>query len=905
MLAIQFKDVWEMYRIRFNVSGSARWENFWALKGINFELEKGGILGVVGENGAGKSTILKLIAGMITPDRGEAVVSGKVSGLLELGAGFQPELTGMENIKLLASLFGAGRGSIEDKKEEIAGFADLGKFIYAPVKCYSQGMFVRLAFAVAVHMDPDIFLIDDTLAVGDEFFQRKCIRKIFEIKETGKTIVFVSHDMAMLSRLCKRALFLKDGRIVEDNLVDKVLPLYTRTVGKREGVGVLTKGELSCVFNNGRLFLNLRDQLLTPNSGAYTTLLIKNKWYSSLSADWHVETRLDNKLVARGEFYQLGLVETWRLELTDKGYIQWDVEMESKEPLQIEEGYLNLTLTDQYTRWLTSLERGEFAPITTDNKNWEPLLEGYTFRRCIGVMAEKSLKDKIPSLVFEQSGERAGNHAQIFNTDYLTHSRVLQYKLGGLANGPMAQADRFIYFSGKLMLDIADVEQYVTDIGEEFALIEGPLRMKFDRGRCVLTWNGASLTKVGHIETFLFNGGKSYSSSMARWEFKKEEDNKLIARGRWQGLPMVLIYTIELTRDNSFLLNVDVELQESLRIEEQYLRLSASEFYAGWFCGGEDNIFPPEFLEEREDVLKRCVSTGAVGLRSPDPKYPSIHLSFSKELNNFAKIFNSDLHHRARILEVARVEPEGTAAFAPGRYSCFRVKAEIRENSDGEKFLEDSRQELGNGKLRFVFDKGRARIFFKGTELTKKLGLYTSLRSGNRWYDSVSCAAWKVEEKTGDTIKVEGSWLNLPVKQRWSLKFKDDAFIDLDITMKVEREIGVDRLQTNVMLSEMYSRWKTDKEVSAFPLFKDGINDDWDCVHIAQGASIGVLGQKDKEVLPEVILSPSAPCPGWVLNIVNSDMNHRGRVLQYLNAANTILAAGVYPYFSGRVIVRP
>jgi ABC-type polysaccharide/polyol phosphate transport system ATPase subunit len=172
---------------------------------------------------------------MLRPDRGEIRVLGKVSGLLELGAGFQPELTGRENLYLNARLFGLSQNQIDEKYEEIVNFANIGKFINAPVKCYSQGMVVRLAFAIAIHMDPDILLIDDTLAVGDEYFQRKCIKKIFQIKEQGKTIIFVTHDMNMLSRLCRRALFLKEGRIVKDDIVDKVIPLYTQIIGQEKG----------------------------------------------------------------------------------------------------------------------------------------------------------------------------------------------------------------------------------------------------------------------------------------------------------------------------------------------------------------------------------------------------------------------------------------------------------------------------------------------------------------------------------------------------------------------------------------------------------------------------------------------------------------------------------------------
>ena len=166
MEQIVFNDLWGMYRIKFVVDRKPTWENFWALKGLTFKINQGEAVGIIGENGAGKSTVLKMIAGMLKPDRGHVKVLGKISGLLELGAGFQTELTGSENIYLIAGLFGSSPSQIESIYDDIVSFADIGKFINAPVKCYSQGMFVRLAFAIAINMDSDILLIDDTL-VGD------------------------------------------------------------------------------------------------------------------------------------------------------------------------------------------------------------------------------------------------------------------------------------------------------------------------------------------------------------------------------------------------------------------------------------------------------------------------------------------------------------------------------------------------------------------------------------------------------------------------------------------------------------------------------------------------------------------------------------------------------------------
>ncbi|MBU1870080.1 MAG: ABC transporter ATP-binding protein, partial [Candidatus Omnitrophica bacterium] len=367
MAIIQFKDVWEMYRINFIIDGRSTWDNFWALKELTFNIEKGETVGIIGENGAGKSTILKLIAGMLKADRGEVIVSGRVSGLLELGSGFQPELTGKDNIYLNASLFGLKKDEIEKKYEEIVSFVDIGRFIHAPVKCYSQGMFVRLAFAIAIHVDPDILLIDDSLSVGDEYFQRKCIKKIFEIKEQGKTIIFVTHDMNMLSRLCDRAIFIKEGRIVKDDSKDKVIPLYSQMVGEGRGVAVLNRGSLSLVFNNGRLLLNWKNKLITPNSGAHTVLRIADVWYHSSQADWQVSRESENKIVCIGTFYHLAIKQIWEIELLGSLDINIDIEIYSQQDAYIQEGSMSILLSCEYNKWLTSLESGDFPNIEHHN----------------------------------------------------------------------------------------------------------------------------------------------------------------------------------------------------------------------------------------------------------------------------------------------------------------------------------------------------------------------------------------------------------------------------------------------------------------------------------------------------------------------------------------------------------
>ena len=200
--------------------------DYYALNGISFEVGKGEVVGIVGRNGSGKSTILKILTGVLSPTGGEVQIEGKVAALLELGAGFNMEYTGMQNIYLNASMMRVGREEIEKKIPEILAFADIGDYINQPVKTYSSGMFVRLAFAVAINVDPDILIVDEALAVGDARFQLKCMEKFTEFVQMGKTILFVTHDVNAVKRFCSRAIWINQGELILDGNTDEVTDRY-------------------------------------------------------------------------------------------------------------------------------------------------------------------------------------------------------------------------------------------------------------------------------------------------------------------------------------------------------------------------------------------------------------------------------------------------------------------------------------------------------------------------------------------------------------------------------------------------------------------------------------------------------------------------------------------------------
>ncbi|MBU9724621.1 ABC transporter ATP-binding protein [Diplocloster modestus] len=243
MHAIEVKDLTKIYRLydrpieRLKESLSPMHKQyhkkFFALDNISFNVNKGETVGIIGTNGSGKSTILKIITGVLTPTSGTVNIQGKISALLELGAGFNMDYTGIENIYMNGTMLGYSKEEMDQKLEEILNFADIGEFVYQPVKTYSSGMFVRLAFALAINVDPEILIVDEALSVGDVFFQTKCYKRINEIKEKGTTILLVTHDMSNIIKYCDKAVLLNKGKFIEEGKPSQVVDSYKKILANQ------------------------------------------------------------------------------------------------------------------------------------------------------------------------------------------------------------------------------------------------------------------------------------------------------------------------------------------------------------------------------------------------------------------------------------------------------------------------------------------------------------------------------------------------------------------------------------------------------------------------------------------------------------------------------------------------
>ena len=240
--------------LRRNRESRRRDQFFWALRDVSFEVPQGEIMGLIGPNGAGKSTLLKILARITHPTEGRGIVHGKVGSLLEVGTGFHPELTGRENIYLSGTILGMRRSEVKARIDEIVAFSELEKFLNTPVKHYSSGMYVRLAFAVAAHLEPEILLVDEVLSVGDAAFQQRCLGKMGEVASGGRTVLFVSHNLDAVERLCTRTMYLDHGCIVRSGGSAEVIAEYLGTV-QGGGEGRLERSP-SSVFEDIRLTLN-------------------------------------------------------------------------------------------------------------------------------------------------------------------------------------------------------------------------------------------------------------------------------------------------------------------------------------------------------------------------------------------------------------------------------------------------------------------------------------------------------------------------------------------------------------------------------------------------------------------------------------------------------------------------
>ncbi len=357
-IAIEVKDVRKMYKLyeknsdrlkeALGLSRKKKYKEHFALNGISMNIYQGETVGIIGTNGSGKSTILKIITGVLNPTSGEVNVNGRISALLELGAGFNMEYNGIENVYLNGTMLGFSEKEIDEKLQDILDFADIGEYVYQPVKTYSSGMFVRLAFAVAINIEPEILIVDEALSVGDVFFQAKCYRKFEEFKEQGKTIVFVSHDLSSISKYCDRVFLLNQGNLLGEGKPREMIDAYKRVlVGQYEDAGeekAEAEAENPSALEYGNGQAQILEYYMTDDRGVRTCAIIKGSEFTI-----HMKVKFTEKIPA--PIFAFSIKNVLGVEITGTNTMIEKAFLEGVEPGQVKE----ITFTQKM-----SLQGGEY-----------------------------------------------------------------------------------------------------------------------------------------------------------------------------------------------------------------------------------------------------------------------------------------------------------------------------------------------------------------------------------------------------------------------------------------------------------------------------------------------------------------------------------------------------------------
>ena len=642
------RNVSEKYRIKFIKNSRVSWEEIWVLKNINLDVKKGEVLGVIGPNGSGKTTFLKLIAGMLLPDKGQVNCKGKISTLMQLGAGFNPEFTGRENIAINAGMYGLGEEELHQQIGKIIEFADLGKFIDAPIKYYSQGMHMRLAFFLAIFVDPDILLIDDILAVGDADAHEKCIKKVFELKQKHKTIVLVSHDMNMVNKLCDRVILLDNGSIVHKGRPNEVISYYMETIGGAKSIAVLEKGKMRLVFNNGKISLRCNGYSVSKDPGWYTTFFMDaiDSWIPSFELFWQIRNFQNDTIIVEGRSYNGFLSQSWMLQLDDKG-LKWRVRTDdSAQKIRAE-----LFFVPEYEKWSTLDKTGNF-PGFIYKSIWQDLGIDDCPRGFLALSSE-SKSHIFPSVAIERNNRKA--NLGVFNTGREQEGRVVRYDLDLNSDNHIfirifPEKDEFKdYFSNTKRKNEQIINDEAKYLQVQRTISKGNLRLfaDSDRKSIKLFYKDIEVTtNTGFHTSFLIDKGW-HDNNSSEWQITKQE-NSLLLRFFWKRFRLTQNWEFTLN-DETVIWQVNGKLEDPSIFTIFKIGLCAHQEYKTFFSGHQQQHFPQEFTFWQDMPLQHNTAE-CIGLRKTGV-FPSLALENKNKL--FCIIQNSDAGTRCRTLQLS------------------------------------------------------------------------------------------------------------------------------------------------------------------------------------------------------------------------------------------------------------
>jgi ABC-type polysaccharide/polyol phosphate transport system ATPase subunit len=641
------------------------------LRDISFSVEPGEAVGLIGANGAGKSTLLKIIAGVTAPTKGRITVRGRVASLLELGAGFHPLLTGRENVYLNGRILGMTRADVDRVFDEIVAFSGIEEFIDNPVDTYSSGMFVRLGFAVAVHANPDVFLIDEVLSVGDEEFQRKCRERIGQLRHQGKTILFVSHDLSIVNTLCDRVILLSGGAMFVRGSVQETIDFYLRQIGQKKGIHTLASPAVEAIVSHGRISAFHDRREISATSGFQVHVRSMGFVHASPSGDWNIVARSDNACVASGKMPRLPLTHTWRLHVSGAKLI-WTIEVECERPVNIEGIDVNLFLKSAFTRWVYRDEAGAFPEIQLHHQAYTEIVPGDAAVRETGAYADDPAGPAPMSV--EVVGTARPHRLQWSNTDYAVGSRVLQVLFNDLGPENIVAPGRheLITLEIDLGADRARILEYRSKYARGSTLTDGDLTLRFADGRFSLEWRGQEITKTVGLYASLLTHNIWNDSDKLHWGYVECSGSVMRVTGRSRRFPFAQHWELDL-RDNALHLTIWLEVFDDFDIHEYHLSLGVRSEYDRWQTDHETGGFP-EFTPGLEDWrhANRDYAPGAT-VRALSSELPSVILrSTAGEIPFRMTALNTGHADQARVLQALRTAEAGRMRLGPGKHLYFQ-----------------------------------------------------------------------------------------------------------------------------------------------------------------------------------------------------------------------------------------
>lgn len=651
-----------------------RTETITALHDISFAVEPGEAVGIIGANGSGKSTLLKLLAGVSVPTTGCVNIHGRVASLLELGAGFHPLLTGRENIYLNARILGMAPGQVNQVFDQIVAFSGIEEFLDNPVNTYSSGMFVRLGFAVAVHTNPDVFLVDEVLSVGDEEFQRKCRTRIGELREQGKTIVFVSHDLGIVNSLCSRVVLLSKGRMVVRESPKATIDFYLRQIGRDIGIHTFSDGPLEAIQCHGRVSLFKHQREVSAPTAFQMQLNSMGQNHESSSGDWVVERREPNRCVARGRMSRLPVTLHWDIRI-ENGRVIWKAGMECEREVDLSSIELGCFLPPAYGQWMYNDAFGLFPNILPGDLSWTPVVSwDVSCREAAMLPGEDSHQ---PPLLAQLESPNPFFSFDFFNSDYVTGARVLHAVARFPATESTFAAGRheLLTLTLDLSLSSENIRERVQtriDARERLrTLVAGALTAQFDGGRLRILHGDEALTSFLHFYASMLFGNMWNDSTALHWQPPMREGQRIVVTGESRRFPYAQTWEIEMVPEG-VAIRIMLHVKDPMDVDEYHASLVLRSEYSHWETEHERGAYP-DFTQGLEDWrhANRIYAPGRYA-RALSYSLPSTILRVKADDIEFRMTaINTGYYENARVLQALRNSGSGVLHFEKGTYIYF------------------------------------------------------------------------------------------------------------------------------------------------------------------------------------------------------------------------------------------